>query len=85
MTQQAYGVQEFVDAGDGTIERGLAYPCRSADIDRKEASRRSRRRGVVGATAFWCPLAMVYDSSLEPVTLAVFGSVPNSVEETLPF
>jgi hypothetical protein len=80
-----YGVQTFVTDRKGRLARGLAVACKNADEARREAERRASGRSAIGATAFWRSASGEFDESAEPITLAVYGTVPPGVEDTLPF
>ena len=83
--RESYGVQIYIRDRQGAVARGLSSACRNADEARREADRRANGRGAVGATAFWRPAAGEFDDDAEPVTLAVYGTVPPGVEDALPF
>lgn len=86
MAKDIYGVQVYVKDRKGRIGRGRAMSCRDADAARREAERCARGRGAIGASAFWL---RVYEEEFaegdDPVTLAVFGTVPPGVADSLPF
>jgi hypothetical protein len=83
--KDCYGVQTYVRDRKGAVMRGLSTACRSADEARREAVRRAAGRSAVGATAFWQPASGEFEEGAEPVTLAVYGTVPPGVEDALPF
>lgn len=83
--KDSYGVQTYIRDRKGALARGLATACRDADEARREAERRAAGRAAVGATAFWQPASGEFDEVSDPITLAVFGTVPPGVEDALPF
>lgn len=83
--KRSYGVQTYVRDRKGALTRGLATACRNADEARREAERRAAGRIAVGATAFWQPASSEFDDDAEPITLAVYGTVPPGVKDALPF
>lgn len=84
-SKDIYGVQTYLRDRKGALVRGLATSCRNADEARREAERRAVGRSAVGATAFWQPASGEFDEGAEPITLAVYGTVPPGVEDALPF
>lgn len=79
-----YGVQTFIRDRKGLIAKGLALACKSADEARREAERRAGGRSAVGAAVYFQAGAGDQDEG-EAITIATYGTVPDGVEDTLPF
>lgn len=85
-SKDIYGVQTFIRDRKGTLAQGRFIECRDADHARQTAEARVSGAAAVGAAAFLRPgYKAEFDGGDEPITLAIFGTVPPGVEDTIPF
>lgn len=81
-----YGVQTFVKGHKGKLEQGRFFECKDADEACRTAQQRVDSLNAAGAAAFVrrnC--SREFDDGSEPITLAVYGTVPPGVEDRIPF
>lgn len=81
----AHGVQLFVLL-KGRLAQGRYVECNGAAEACKVAEERVRIGRAIGAAAFTRTVVDPdYDDGGEPITLAIFGTVPPGVADQLPF
>lgn len=84
MASDLYGVQTFVRDGKGKLAHGRFTQCKDADEARRYAESRVEQGHAAGSAAFLRRGGGEFDEG-EAITFAVFGTVPPSVSDQLPF